>query len=178
MSFSKHLLSAVLLGGTVFAVATLPLAMLGPKPLAIQVEGKPIFTGHFQDLSAPYIGLVLAMSIGTGATHLAMMRWQQVARKLDRTETQMNTLKHKLHEQETLIEKLSFAPARLQASGLEPFLRNESKFPQEERSPSKREQPKRKKSTSKRSTPSRPDVATRNSHAQVVLKSRNGTVES
>ncbi|MBF2051012.1 MAG: hypothetical protein EDM05_62480 [Leptolyngbya sp. IPPAS B-1204] len=130
MSFSKHLLSSVLLAGTIFAAATIPLATLGSKPVAIQLEGKPVFTGQFKELAAPYMGLVLALSIGAGATNFAVMRWCQSSRKLNLAESEMSTLKQQLHEQETLIETLKFSPARLQASGLERFLPEESSWRQ------------------------------------------------
>ncbi len=122
MSFSKHLLSSVFLAGTVFVAATLPLATFGSKPVAIQLESKPVFTGQFKELAAPYLGLVLAMSIGAGVTNLAVMRWHQSARKLGTVNHQMSALKQQLTEQETLIENLRFSPTRLQASGLEQFL--------------------------------------------------------
>jgi hypothetical protein len=127
MSFSKHLLSSVLLAGAVFAAATLPLATLGSKPVAIQLESKPVFTGQFKELAAPYLGLVLAMSIGAGATNLAVMRWHQSARKLGAVNNQMSALKQQLMEQEALIENLRFSPTRLQTTGLEQFLPNEKK---------------------------------------------------
>jgi hypothetical protein len=127
MSFSRHLLSSVFLAGTVFVAATLPLATFGSKPVAIQLESKPVFTGQFKELAAPYLGLVLAMSIGAGVTNLAVMRWHQSARKLGIVNNQMSALKQQLTEQETLIEHLKFSPARLQASGLEQFLPSEKK---------------------------------------------------
>lgn len=125
MSFSRHLLSSVLLAGAVFVAATLPLATLGSKPVAIQLESKPIFTGQFKELAAPYLGLALAMSIGAGATHLAVMRWHQSSQKLGLVKDQMSALKQQLSEQEALIEQLKFSPTRLQASGLEQFLPTE-----------------------------------------------------
>lgn len=126
MSFSKHLLSSVLLAGTVFVTTTLPLVTLGSKPVAIQLEGKPMFVGPFKDLAGIYLGLALTLSIGAGATNLAVMRWYQSARKLDLAENQMSALKQQLNEKEALIESLRFSPARLQASGLERFLQNET----------------------------------------------------
>lgn len=122
MSFSKHLLSSVLLAGTIFAAATVPLVTLGSKPVAIQLEGKPVFVGQFKELAAPYMGLVLALSIGAGATNLAVMRWHQSSRKLNLAESEVSTLKQQLNEKEVLIETLKFSPSRLQASGLERFL--------------------------------------------------------
>jgi hypothetical protein len=126
MSFSKHLLSSVLLAGTVFVTATLPLVTLGSKPVAIQLEGKPVFVGQFKDMAGLYLSLALTLSIGTGATHLAVMRWYHSARKLGLVENQMTTLKQQLAEKEVLIESLSFSPSRLQASGLERFLSDEA----------------------------------------------------
>jgi hypothetical protein len=126
MSFSKHLLSSVLLAGTIFAAATVPLVALGSKPVAIQLEGKPVFVGQFKELAAPYMGLVLALSIGAGATNLAVMRWYQSSRKLNLAESKMSTLKQQLNEKEALIEALKFSPSRLQASGLERFLPEEA----------------------------------------------------
>lgn len=127
MSFSKHLLSSVFLAGAVFVAATLPLATFGSKPVAIQLESKPVFTGQFKELAAPYLGLVLAMSIGAGVTNLAVMRWHRSAQKLGVINNQMSTLKQQLTEQEALIEHLRFSPTRLQASGLEQFLPNENR---------------------------------------------------
>lgn len=176
MSFSKHLLSAVVIGGTIFAAAMLPLAALGTKPVEIQLEGKPVFVGQFRDLSVPYLGLALAMGIGAGATHLAMMRWQQSARRLNWTENQISNLKQQLTEQEALIEKLSFSPSRLQASGLDHFLQRNSLSPEQR---SAQHPPKRKKPpVLKRQANLRPEVSdsisSQNGHAQVAFRSSNG----
>lgn len=126
MSFPRHLLSSAFLAGAVFVAATLPLATLASKPVAIQLESKPVFTGQFRELAAPYLGLVLAISLGTGATNLAVMRWFQSSRKLGLAENQMSALKQQMLEQAALIENLKFTPARLQASGLDQFLPNET----------------------------------------------------
>lgn len=126
MSFSRHLLSSVLIGGTVFAAATLPLATLSTKPVAIQMEGKPVFTGQFKELAGPYLTLALALSIGAGATHLSVMRWYRTWRDLESTQKQLTALRQQLHEKEALVESLRFAPSRLQANGLEKFLSEEA----------------------------------------------------
>jgi hypothetical protein len=121
MSFSRHLLSSVLIAGTVLAAATLPLATLGAKPVAVQLEGKPVFTGQFKELAGPYLGLALALSIGAGVTNLAVMRWYQASRELGLAEQQLSGLQQRLNEKEALLESLQFSPARLQANGLERF---------------------------------------------------------
>ncbi|MCU0523974.1 MAG: hypothetical protein MUF72_04020 [Elainella sp. Prado103] len=169
MSFSKHLLSAVFLGSAIFAAATLPLATLGTKPVEIQLEGKPVFVGQFRDLSIPYLGLALTLGIGAGATHLAMMRWQQSARRLDRIESQMSNLKQQLTEKEALIEKLSFSPSRLQASGLDHFLSDD--FVQSRQQP--KHPPKRKKPPVLKQSGMRAELAHQNGHAQVAFRSGN-----
>lgn len=155
MSFSKHLLSSVLLAGTVFVAATLPLVTLGSKPVAIQLEGKPIFVGQFKDLSGLYLSLALTLSIGAGATNLAVVRWHQAARKLDLAKNQLTTLEQQIAEKEALIESLRFSPSRLQASGLERFLPDEAPATRMQRSP----------------VPANAEATVgRNEHPQVVFK--------
>jgi hypothetical protein len=126
MSFPRHLLSSVLLAGTVFAASIVPLATLGSKPVAIQLEGRPVFTGQFKELAAPYVGLTLALSIGAGITNLAILRWQQSSRKSELLEGQISALKQQLNEKEALVESFHFSPSRLQASGLEQFLHDKT----------------------------------------------------
>lgn len=147
MTFSRNLLSSVLLAGAVFAIATLPLAMFGAKPVAVQVEGKPAFAGPFRDLSTPYLGLALAMSIGAGVTHLSLNGWRHAARQLNRAEEQLTTLKQQVSEKDVLIESLTFSPQRLQVAGLEQFLqespqrsRHQPEMPK--RKPQRKSQPK------------------------------------
>ncbi len=125
MSFFKHLVASALLSGTVFAAATLPLAILGSKPVLIQVEGRPVFTGQFKELAGSYLSLALALSIGAGVTNLAVMSWYQSSRKLGKSAEQLSALQQQLSEQESLIETLKFSPTRLQAAGLERFLQEE-----------------------------------------------------
>jgi hypothetical protein len=125
MSFFRHLLASVLLSGTVFAATTLPLVTFGSKPVAIQLEGRPVFIGQFKDLAAPYLGLALALSIGAGVTNLAVLRWYQSSRALGLATDRLSALKQQLTEAEALVETLKFSPTRLQAAGLERFLQEE-----------------------------------------------------
>ncbi len=125
MSFYRHLFASVLLAGTVFAAATLPLATFGSKSVAIQFEGRPVLTGRLKDLAAPYLGLALTLSIGAGVTNLAVLRWYQASRQAKLSAEQLATLQQQIVEKESLIETLKFAPSRLQAAGLERFLPEE-----------------------------------------------------
>lgn len=126
MSFLRHLLGSLLLSGTVFAAATLPLATFGNKPVAIQSEGQPVFTGPFKDLAGPYLGLSLVLSVGAGVTNLAVLRWHRASQTLGQTEAQLLALKQQLSDKDALIENLRFSPTRLQAAGLERFLQEDS----------------------------------------------------
>jgi hypothetical protein len=125
MTFHRHLLASVLLSATVFAAATLPLVAFGSKPVAIQFEGRPVFIGQFKDLAGSYLALALVLSIGSGVTNLAVLRWHQASRQLAMSKDQLSALKQQLSEKETLIENLAFSPSRIQASGLERFLQEE-----------------------------------------------------
>jgi hypothetical protein len=129
MSFYRHLFASALLSGTVFAASVLPLAAFGSKPLAIQLEGRPVFTGQFKDLSGSYLSLALALSIGTGVANLAVLNWYQSARRLRQSKVQLSALEQQLAEKDSLIEALKFSPTRLQASGLERFLDNPQSQP-------------------------------------------------
>jgi hypothetical protein len=135
MSFYRHLFASALLSGTVFAASVLPLAAFGSKPLAIQLEGRPVFTGQFKDLSGSYLSLALALSIGAGVANLAVLRWYQSSRRLGQSKAQLSALEQQLAEKDSLIEALRFSPTRLQASGLERFLDNPQPQPAQQPQP-------------------------------------------
>jgi hypothetical protein len=170
MTFSRNLLSSVLLAGAVFAVATFPLAVSGSKQVAIQVEGKPAFAGPFRDLSTPYLGLALAMSIGAGVTHLSLKSWQAAARKLNRAEEQLAYLKQQLSEKEAVIESLTFSPQRLQVAGLDQFLQETPRKTRNQREMPKRK-PQRKPQPKPQSVQAAEVASLKNSHAQIALDS-------
>ncbi|NJO42151.1 MAG: hypothetical protein HC769_25575 [Cyanobacteria bacterium CRU_2_1] len=122
MSFSRCLLSSALLAGVAFSVLTLPLAVMGSKPVTVYMEEKPVFAGQFKDLSEPYLSAATALSLGVGAVSLALSGWRVSSRKLELTEQKMSTLKQQLQEKEALLESLKFSETRLATSGLEGFL--------------------------------------------------------
>jgi hypothetical protein len=131
MNISRCLLPSALLAGVVFCGSTLPLAVLGSQPVTIQLGGKPIFVGRFEEIAAPYLGFATAISLGAGVVNLATAGWRHSSRKLGLAEEQVSTLKQQLSEKATLIEDLKFSESRLSTSGLEMFLEGEENFRQQ-----------------------------------------------
>jgi hypothetical protein len=125
MSLSRCFLSSALLAGVVFSAATLPLTALGSKSVTIQLEEEPVFIGQVKEIAGPYLGLATAISLGAGVVSLATAGWRQSSRKVSLAEEQMSTLKQQLTENMALIESLKYSEARLEASGLEFFLKDE-----------------------------------------------------
>jgi hypothetical protein len=85
------LLSAVLASSTVFSALTLPVVLLKPQPIAIELppffegEIQPMFGGENQNLAIPYIGFSIVMSVGAGMTSVEVSRKWQAARQQKQT---------------------------------------------------------------------------------------------
>ncbi|MBE9182710.1 hypothetical protein IQ268_29675 [Oculatella sp. LEGE 06141] len=126
MSFSNRLISSALLAGVVFSVSTLPLAVLGSKPVTIQFEREPVFAGTLRELGSPYLGLATVISLGAGILNFSVMGWRHSSRKLKLAEEEVNSMKQQLRDQETAIERLKFSDSKLGALGLEFFLQDET----------------------------------------------------
>lgn len=126
----KYILPAFLLPSAVFAVSTLPLAMLSTQQVAIDVQEETIFTGQLRDIATPYLALATTVSVTVGIAGVAVTGWKQsqsqsseLAAKL---EEQRNTLKKK----EEQLEELKLSPSVLEASGLDSFLEESQPEPQ------------------------------------------------
>ncbi len=124
-SLKKFILAPVIISASVFATLTLPLAFLGNKPVAIQVQQGPMFYGQLRDVMTPYLGLVGVLSLGAGAASVAIAGWQQSSRKSEQVEAQLSGLAQHLQEKEAQLEALKLSEARLEASGLKAFLDEE-----------------------------------------------------
>lgn len=122
MSNSRALVFSVLLSGLVFSSATLLLVATGSRPITIEVEERPLFTGRVQDLATPYLSIATGLSLGMGLTALALLGWKDASRRLDRATQQVSILKQQLQHQEGMVESLKFSEAKLQATGLKFFL--------------------------------------------------------
>lgn len=123
--FKKFVLPPVLLSAGIFATLTLPLALLGSKPVAIQLQEEPVFHGQLRDVAAPYLGLASLLSLGTGVTCVAFAGWQQSSRKSAQVEQQLSSLQKRLKEKEEQIEQLKLSESRLANVGLNSFLEGE-----------------------------------------------------
>jgi hypothetical protein len=122
MTTSRALAFSVFLSGVVFSGATLFLVMTGSRPLTIQLEDRPIFSGRVQDLASPYLSVVTGLSIGIGLTSFALFGWRNAVQDLEQATEQVSILKQQLQQQEGMVESLRFSEAKLQASGLNFFV--------------------------------------------------------
>lgn len=131
--FKKFILPPVLLSAGVFATLTLPLALLGSKPVAIQLQEEPVFHGQLRDVATPYLGLASLLSLGTGVASVAVAGWQQSSRKSAQVEQQLSGLQQHLQEKEELLKELKLSEARLATVGLDSFLDGETPNPASEK---------------------------------------------
>ena len=122
MTTSRSLVFSVFLSGFVFSAATLLLSTIGSRPVTIQIEEKPVFTGRVQDLATPYLAVMTGLSLGVGVTTFALLGWQETSRQLNRATDQVSALKQRLQQQESMVESLKFSEGKLQATGLNFFL--------------------------------------------------------
>ncbi len=124
-NLKKFVLTPVLLSTAVFSTLTLPLALLGSKPVDIQLQEEPVFSGQLRDVAAPYLGLATALSVGAGVASVALTGWRQSSRKSTQIEEQLLGLQQHLKEKEELLEELRLSNSRLEASELSAFLNDE-----------------------------------------------------
>jgi len=122
MATSRSLILSVFLSGFVLTAATLPLVILGSRPITIEVEEKPLLTGRVQDLASPYLGFAVGLSAGVGLLALSLSEWRNTSRKLNQMRDRVSSLEHQLKQQEHQVESLKFSESRLQSQGLNFFL--------------------------------------------------------
>ncbi len=126
----KFVLTPALLSAAVFATLTLPLAMLGSKPVSIQFQKEPVFQGQLRDVATPYLGLATVLSLSAGLAGVAVTGWQQSTRKSSQAEAQLSSLEQHLKEKEELLQSLKLSESRLEVAGLSAFV--DEKIPLEE----------------------------------------------
>ncbi|WP_416670534.1 hypothetical protein [Egbenema bharatensis] len=122
MTTSRALAFSVFLSGVVFSGATLFLVMTGSRPLTIQLEDRPVFSGRVQDLASPYLSVVAGLSVGIGLTSFTLLGWRNAVQELEQATEQVSILKQQLQQQEGMVESLRFSEAKLHASGLSFFV--------------------------------------------------------
>lgn len=117
----KYIVTPLLISASVFAVLGLPLALLGKKPVTIQLQGEPVFYGQLRDVASPYLGLTSAISLGAGLASIAVNGWRSSNRKSSQVQAELSDLSQHLKDKEAQLEALKLSEAKLEASGLQAF---------------------------------------------------------
>lgn len=118
----KFIVTPVVISAAVFGVLSLPLALLGSKPVTIQLQGEPVFYGQLRDVATPYLGLASAISLGAGIASVAVTGWRSSTRKSSQVEAQLSDLAQHLKKKEAELEALKLSESKLEASGLGAFV--------------------------------------------------------
>jgi hypothetical protein len=113
------------LSATVFAALTLPLGVLGSKPVTINLQQEQVFQGQLRDVATPYLGLASVLSLGAGLASVAITGWRLSTRKSSQVEAQLSAIAQHLQEKEAQLEALKLSESRLEASGLSKFIDEE-----------------------------------------------------
>lgn len=121
----KFILTPAIISASIFATLTLPLAVLGNKPVTIKLHQDSVFYGQLRDVATPYLGLASAISLGAGVASVAVAGWQQSKRKSEEIEAQLSGLAQHLEEKEAQLQALKLSESRLESSGLKAFLDEE-----------------------------------------------------
>lgn len=124
-ALKKFVLTPALISASVFAALSLPLALIGSKPITIQLQQEKVFYGKLRDVAIPYLGFIGTVSVGAGVASVAIAGWQQTKRKSEEIEADLSALAQELKEKEAQLEALKLSETRLEASGLKAFLDEE-----------------------------------------------------
>jgi hypothetical protein len=118
----RLVVTPIVISAAAFSVLTLPLSILGSKPLTIQLQGEPVFYGKLRDVATPYLGLASAISLGIGIASVAITGWRSSAHKSSQVQAELSDLAQHLKDKEAQLEALKLSAQRLESSGLSPFL--------------------------------------------------------
>lgn len=129
-ALGKFVLPPVIAAVGVFSAMSLPLAMMGDKPVGIRYEEEPVFDGRIRDIAPPYVVFVTALSFGVGVGVAAFGGWRTSARKSSQFQHQLSTLEEDLEKKDKLLKELKLSDSRLLQSGLANFLDDQVPFDQ------------------------------------------------
>lgn len=121
-SRKKLVLTPLLISAVVFGTLSLPLVFFGKKPVTIQLQEEPIFSGQLREIAGPYLGLASLLSLGAGFASFAITGWMNSTRKSSQVEAQLSSLTQNLREKEAQLEALKLSESQLAAAGLSAFL--------------------------------------------------------
>ncbi|NJM19439.1 MAG: hypothetical protein HC907_12405 [Richelia sp. SM1_7_0] len=118
----KIILPSAIACGIVFAVLTVPLAVMGENEVAIRFEEESFFNGKLRDVAAPYVVFATLLSFGAGISVAALTGLQHLNRNSLNDKQKLARLEKDLQEKERLLQEFKLSESRLQASGLKSFL--------------------------------------------------------
>ena len=118
----KLVLSSAIAYGVIFAVMTVPLAILGDKQVRIEIQEESFFYGKLRDIAAPYVVFTTLLSCGAGISAAALAGWRNSSQKSLNYQKELSELKGNLKWKEELLEEFKLSESRLQVSGLKSFL--------------------------------------------------------
>lgn len=121
-ALTKFILPPVLASAAVFSTMTVPLAMIGDKQININFQEEPLFFGKLRDVALPYVVVATGLSLGAGISAAALSGWRNSARKSTQIEEQLAQLEQQLQQKEELLKEFKLSETRLQVSGLNNFL--------------------------------------------------------
>jgi hypothetical protein len=124
-NFTKLVLPATLLAGTVFSALTVPLAIYGSEQVIVSVNNQRLFDDRLKDVALPYLGFATLASVGMGVACVSLVGWQQANRRAQALETQSHALQQQLANKEAQVQELMLSDGRLMGSGLSFFLDSE-----------------------------------------------------
>lgn len=121
-SFKRSVLLALVVSGSVFSIATAPLALYRTQPIKVHVKNAPFFEAELSAIAGPYMTAVGLFNLALGAGILGFSGWRAAAAESERMKTHASTLERQLTAYKTQLERVQFSEARLQDQGLETFL--------------------------------------------------------
>ncbi|MEM7554682.1 MAG: hypothetical protein AAF378_11365 [Cyanobacteria bacterium P01_A01_bin.84] len=125
-ALQKFILPPLIVSGTVFAALTFPLASMGNNQIGIKLQNESFFHGKVRDIATPYVIAVTLISLGTGVSVAAFDGWRRSKKKFISYEKELSQLENNLKEKEELLKELKLSEARVQMTGLQGFLNEDT----------------------------------------------------
>ncbi|MCJ8278775.1 MAG: hypothetical protein MJK14_02220, partial [Rivularia sp. ALOHA_DT_140] len=113
----------------VFSVRTVPLALIGDKQININFQEETLFFGKLRDVALPYVVVATGLSLGAGISTIAISGWRKSSRKSSKVEEKISQLELQLQQKEELLKEFKLSETRLQVSGLNNFLEEQTLSP-------------------------------------------------
>jgi DNA-binding transcriptional MerR regulator len=122
----KFILPPLMTSACVFAAVTAPIFVMGSKQIDIKLDQEPFLSGKVREVAFPYVAAATAITVGAGLSVAAFSGWRNSEKKSSEIEEQISNLERQVQEKEELLKELKLSEGRLQISGLQAFLEEES----------------------------------------------------